>query len=123
MAAPYHLEIISATAHRKFLLEELTRIGSMTYTDHELVQEINNDLNEVSRSLRFLYKQQQQQQHNQLRQLQPAEGTTSSTHLTPPPHVKATTVSKMCVNTPDSNSSSSSAEYEQYEEPNYLVEN
>ena len=50
-AAPFHLEIVSATAHRKFLFEELTRIGSMTYTDHELVHELNQDLNEVSRRL------------------------------------------------------------------------
>ena len=115
-AAPFHLEIVSATAHRKFLFEELTRIGSMTYTDHELVQELNQDLNEVSRRLRTLYKQQQQHQDQQQQQPQQA-----STHLTPPvkgPSMSA--LSKLVVNTPD-DSTSSSVGYDDYEEPSYIV--
>jgi len=115
-AAPFHLEIVSATAHRKFLFEELTRIGSMTYTDHELVHELNQDLNEVSRRLRTLYKQQQQHQDQQQQQPQQA-----STHLTPPvkgPSMSA--LSKMVVNTPD-DSTSSSVGYDDYEEPSYIV--
>ena len=115
-AAPFHLEIVSATAHRKFLFEELTRIGSMTYTDHELVHELNQDLNEVSRRLRTLYKQQQQHQDQQQQQPQQA-----STHLTPPvkgPSMSA--LSKLVVNTPD-DSTSSSVGYDDYEEPSYIV--
>lgn len=60
--APFQAEILQATSHRKFLLEELTRVGSMTYVDDELVHELNAELNDVSRRLRRLYNQQQQQQ-------------------------------------------------------------
>jgi len=56
---PVALLIAQSTAHRKFLLEEINRISTLSFYDNDVVQQLHADLGEVSAQLGRMYKIQQ----------------------------------------------------------------